>query len=106
MSTDYNQSIKWVENTIQIYNDLLEEKQKKNQLSRHDATFYNYNLENLTLIKEHLINYKKLAQNYRELDKNYCLLKLQKMEVDSRLIFEDMKKDYRANRRKWKAKQS
>lgn len=58
MSTDYNQSIKWVENTIQIYNDLLEEKQKKNQLSRHDATFYNYNLENLTLIKEHLINYK------------------------------------------------
>lgn len=106
MSKDYNQSIKWVENTIQIYNDLLEEKQKKNQLSRHDATFYNYNLENLTLIKEHLIDYQKLAQNYRELDKNYCLLKLQKMEVDSRFIFEDMKKEYRANRRKWKAKQS
>lgn len=104
MSTDYNQSIKWVENTIQIYNELL--KKKKNQLSRHDATFYNYNLENLTLIKELLINYQKLAQNYRELDKNYCILKLKKMEVDSRFIFEEMKKEYRANRRKWKAKQS
>lgn len=104
MSKDYKRSIKWVENTIQIYNDLLEEKQKKNQLSRHDATFYNYNLENLILIKEHLIDYQKLAQNYRELDKNYCLLKLQKMEVDSRFIFEEMKKEYRANRRKWKAK--
>jgi gp18 len=106
MPTDYKKSIKWVENTIQIYNELLEEKQKKNQLSRHDATFYNYNLENLTLIKEYLIDYQKIAQNYRELDKNYCILKLQKMEVDSRFIFEDMKKEYRANRRKWKAKQS
>ena len=56
-------------------------------------------------IKEHLIDYQKLAKNYRELDKNYCILKLKKMEVDSRLIFEDMKKEYRANRRKWKAKQ-
>lgn len=104
MSTDYKQSIKWVENTIQIYNELLEK--KENQLSRHDATFYNYNLENLILIKEHLIDYQKLAKNYRELDKNYCILKLQKMEVDSRFIFEEMKKEYRANRRKWKAKQS
>lgn len=104
MSTDYNKSIKWVENTIQIYNNLLEEKQ--NQLLRHEATFYNYNLENLILIKEHLFDYQKLAKNYRELDKNYCLLKLQKMEVDSRFIFEEMKKEYRANRRKWKAKQS
>jgi gp18 len=102
MSTDYNKSIKWVENTIQIYNNLLEEKQ--NQLLRHEATFYNYNLENLILIKEHLFDYQKLAKNYRELDKNYCLLKLQKMEVDSRFIFEEMKKEYRANRRKWKAK--
>lgn len=104
MSTDYKKLIKWVENTIQTHNELVEEKQKKNQLSRHDATFYKYNLENLILIKEHLINYQKLAQNYRELDKNYCLLKLQKMEVDSRFIFEEMKKEYRANRRKWKAK--
>lgn len=102
MSTDYKKSIKWVENTIQIYNELLNDKKRK--LSRHDVTFYNYNLENLILIKEHLIDYQKLAQNYCELDKNYCLLKLQKMEVDSHFIFEEMKKEYRANRRKWKAK--
>lgn len=102
MSTDYKKSIKWVENTIQIYNELLNDKKRK--LSRHDVTFYNYNLENLILIKEHLFDYQKLAKNYRELDKNYCLLKLQKMEVDSRFIFEEMKKEYRANRRKWKAK--
>ena len=102
MSTDYKKSIKWVENTIQIYNELLNDKKRK--LSRHDVTFYNYNLKNLILIKEHLIDYQKLAQNYRELDKNYCLLKLQKMEVDSHFIFEEMKKEYRANRRKWKAK--
>lgn len=102
MSTDYKKSIKWVENTIQIYNELLNDKIRK--LSRHEVTFYNYNLENLILIKEYLVDYQKLAQNYRELDKNYCLLKLQKMEVDSRFIFEDMKKEYRANRRKWKAK--
>lgn len=104
MSTDYKDSIKWVENTIQIYNELLNDKNR--QQSRHDATFYNYNLENLTLIKEYLIDYQKIAQNYRELDKNYCILKLQKMEVDSRFIFEEMKKEYRANRMKWKAKQS
>lgn len=106
MKEDLNSLIKWVENTIQIYNEILEEKQKKNQLSRHDAIFYNYNLENLTLIKEHIIDYRKLAKNYRELDKNYCILKLQKMELDSRFIFEEMKKEYRANRRKWKAKKS
>lgn len=103
MSTDYNQSLIWVENTIQIYNELLND--KKRPPSKHDATFYNYNIENLTLIKEHLIDYQKLAKNYRELDKNYCILKLKKMEVDSRFIFEEMKKEYRANRRKWKAKQ-
>lgn len=102
METDFNGVIKWVENTIQIYNELLNDKER--QQSRHDATFYSYNLENLTLIKEHLIDYQKLAKNYRELDKNYCILKLQKMEVDSRFIFEEMKKEYRANRRKWKAK--
>lgn len=102
MSTDYNQSVKWIENTIQIYNDLLNDKKRK--LSRHDVTFYNYNLENLILIKEHLVDYQKLADDYRALDQKYYLLRLQKMELDSRFIFEDMKKAYRANRRKWKAK--
>lgn len=98
MSKDYKNSIKFVENTIQIYEELLND--KKQPPSRRNATFYNYNLENLALIKEYLIDYQKIAKNYRELDKNYCILKLQKMEVDSRFIFEEMKKEYRANRRK------
>ena len=100
---NFKQSIIWVQNTIQIYEELLND--KKQPPSRRNATFYNYNLENLALIKEYLIDYQKKAKNYRELDKNYCILKLQKMEVDSRFIFEEMKKEYRANRRKWKAKQ-
>lgn len=103
METDFNGALKWVENTIQIYNELLDD--KKRQQSRHEATIYKNDLENLTLIKEYLIDYQKLVKNYRELDKNYCILKLKKMEVDSRFIFEEMKKEYRANRRKWKAKQ-
>lgn len=100
---NFKQLINLVENTIQIYEEILND--KKQPPSRREATLYNYNLENLTLIKEHLIDYQKLAKNYRELDKNYCILKLKKMEVDSRFIFEEMKKEYRANRRKWKAKQ-
>lgn len=102
MTTDFNTLIKWVENTIQINKELAEEKLKP--LSRHEATFFNNNVEKLTLIKEYLIDYQKLADDYSALDKKYYLLRLQKMELDSRLIFEDMKKDYRANRRKWKAK--
>ena len=102
MTTDFNTLIKWVENTIQINKELVEEKLKL--LSRHEATFFNNNIEKLTLIKKYLNDYEKLVKDYHELDKNYCLLKLQKMEVDSRFIFEEMKKEYRANRRKWKAK--
>lgn len=104
METDFNGALKWVEHTIQIYTEILND--KKRQQSSHEATIYKNDLENLTLIKEYLIDYQKLVKNYRELDKNYCILKLKKMEVDSRFIFEEMKKEYRANRRKWKAKQS
>lgn len=99
MSTDYNQSIKWVENTIQIYNELLDD--KKRQQSRHDVIFYNYNLENLTLIKEYLNDYEKLAKDYQKLSNKNKLLRLQVMELEGHKIYEDMKKDYRANRRKW-----
>nr|DAR30469.1 MAG TPA: hypothetical protein [Caudoviricetes sp.] len=101
METDFNGAIKWVKNTIQIYNELVEEKQKKNQLSRCDAIFYNYNLENLTLIKEYLNDYEKLAKDYQKLSNKNKLLRLQIMELESHKIYEDMKKDYRANRRKW-----
>ena len=99
---NFKQLIIWVEHTIRIYEEILND--KKQPPSRRDTTFYNYNLKNLALIKEYLIDYQKLSDDYRALDKKYNLLRLQKMELDSRLIFEDMKKEYRANRRKWKAK--
>lgn len=99
---NFKQLIIWVQNTIQIYEEILND--KKQPPSRRDATFYNYNLKNLALIKEYLIDYQKLADDYRALDKKYNLLRLQKIELDSRFIFEEMKKEYRANRREWKTK--
>jgi gp18 len=99
MEIDFNGAIKWVENTIQIYNELLKDKER--QQSRHDAIFYSYNLENLTLIKEYLNDYEKLAKDYQKLSNKNKLLRLKIMELESQKIYEDMKKDYRANRRKW-----
>ena len=99
---NFKQLILWAENTIQINKELIEETSRP--LSKHEERFFKNNFEKLTLIKEYLIDYQKLADDYRALEQKYYLLKLQKMEVDSRFIFEEMKKEYRANRRKWKAK--
>lgn len=102
METDFNGVIKWVENTIQINKKLVEKKSKS--LSRHELTFFNDNLEKLTFIKEYLNDYEKLANDYQKLSNTNKLLRLQIMELESNKIYEDMKKDYRANRRKWLAK--
>lgn len=102
METDFNGVIKWVENTIQINKELVEDKSKS--LSRHELTFFNNNLEKLTFIKEYLNDYEKLAKDYQALSNKNNLLRLQIMELESHKIYEDMKKDYRANRRKWLAK--
>ena len=99
METDFNGVIKWVENTIQINKELVEDKSKS--LSRHELTFFNNNLEKLTFIKEYLNDYEKLAKDYQALSNKNKLLRLQIMELESHKIYEDMKKDYRANRRKW-----
>lgn len=99
METDFNGVIKWVENTIQINKKLVENKSKS--FSRHDLTFFNDNLEQLTFIKEYLNDYEKLAKDYQKLSNKNKLLRLQIMELESHKIYEDMKKDYRANRRKW-----
>lgn len=102
METDFNKAIKWVENTIQINKELVEKKSKS--LSKHELTFFNDNLEKLTFIKEYLNDYEKLANDYQKLSNTNKLLRLQIMELESHKIYEDMKKDYRANRRKWLAK--
>lgn len=102
METDFNGVIKWVENTIQINKELVEDKSKS--LSSHELTFFNNNLEQSTFIKEYLNDYEKLAKDYQKLSNKNKLLRLQIMELESHKIYEDMKKDYRANRRKWLAR--
>lgn len=102
METDFNGVIKWVENTIQINKKLVEKKSKS--FSRHDLTFFNDNIEKLTFIKGYINDYEKLAKDYQMLSNKNKLLRLQIMELESHKIYEDMKKDYRANRRKWLAR--
>ena len=58
----------------------------------------------ISLIKEHLTDYEKLAKDYRDVVSQNRLLKLEKLELEGRHIYEDMRMKYRANRRKWGAR--
>ena len=58
----------------------------------------------ISLIKEYLTDYKKLAKDYRDVVSQNRLIKLEKMEPEGRHIYEDMRMKYRANRRKWGAR--
>lgn len=58
----------------------------------------------ISLIKEYLNDYEKLAKDYRDVVSQNCLIKLEKLELESRYIYEDMRMKYRANRRKWGAR--
>ena len=55
----------------------------------------------ISLIKEYLTDYEKLAKDYRDVVSKNRLLKLEKLELEGRYIYEDMRMKYRANRRKW-----
>lgn len=55
----------------------------------------------ISLIKEYLTDYEKLAKDYRDVVSENKLLKLEKMELEGRRIYEDMRMKYRANYRKW-----
>ena len=55
----------------------------------------------ILLIKEYLTDYEKLAKDYRDVELKNKLLKIEKMELEGRYIYEDMRMKYRANRRKW-----
>lgn len=55
----------------------------------------------ISLIKEYLTDYEKLAKDYRDVELKNKLLKIEKMELEGRYIYEDMRMKYRANRRKW-----
>lgn len=58
----------------------------------------------ISLIKEYLADYERLAKDYRDVALKNKLLKLEKMELEGRHIYEDMRMKYRANRRKWGAR--
>ena len=58
----------------------------------------------ISLIKEYLADYEKLAKDYRDVVSQNRLLKLEKLELEGRYIYEDMRMQYRANRRKWGAR--
>ena len=55
----------------------------------------------ISLIKEYLTDYEKLAKDYHDVASQNRLLKLEKLELEGRHIYEDMRMKYRANRRKW-----
>ena len=58
----------------------------------------------ISLIKEYLTDYEKLVNDYRDVVSENKLLKVEKMALEGRNIYEDMRMKYRANRRKWGAK--
>lgn len=92
--------IKWVDVEIQLYEEIIKDKSP----SKHELTIYRNKYEKLLLIRKYLNDYKTLVKGYQELSRKNSLLRLQKMELESNTIFEDMKMVYRANRRKWKSK--
>ena len=58
----------------------------------------------ISLIKEYLADYEKLAKDYRDVVSENKLLKVEEMALEGKHIYEDMRMKYRANRRKWGAR--
>lgn len=89
--------IEWLDNLTMIVKELKGRK----STSRHFITIQENDYKNLLLVKEYLTDYEKLAKDYRDVALKNKLLKLEKMELEGRHIYEDMRMKYRANRRKW-----
>ena len=99
--------IQWLDDQIMYIKEAIE----KGSANRHFITIWEYNHKNLLLVKEYITDYEKLTNDYEKLTKDYHdvvsqnrLLKLEKLELEGRYIYEDMRMKYRANRRKWRAK--
>ena len=94
----------WLDDQIMI----AKEAKERESASSRSFTILEYNHKNLLLVKEYITDYEKLAKDYEKLTKDYHdvlsqnhLLKLEKLELEGRYIYEDMRMKYRANRRKW-----
>lgn len=106
--------IQWLDDQIMYIKEAIE----RGSATRHAITFWEYDHKNLLLVKEYITDYEKLTKDYEKLTKDYeklakdyrdvtsqnRLLKLEKLELEGRHIYEDMRIKYRANRRKWGAK--
>lgn len=103
--------IQWLDDQIMYIKEAIEKGSDK----RHFITIWEYDHKNLLLVKEYITDYEKLTKDYEKnvkdfekLTKDYHdvvsqnrLLKLEKLELEGRYIYEDMRMKYRANRRKW-----
>ncbi|CIN73183.1 hypothetical protein [Streptococcus pseudopneumoniae] len=92
--------IQWLDNLTMIVKEL----KGRESASRHFITILENDYKNLLLVKEYLTDYEKLAKDYRDVELKNKLLKIEKMELEGRYIYEDMRMKYRANRRKWGAR--
>ena len=92
--------IQWLDDQIMYIKEAIE----KGSANRHFITIWEYDHKNLLLVKEYITDYEKLAKDYRDVSSQNRLLKLEKLELEGRHIYEDMRMKYRANRRKWGAK--
>lgn len=91
--------IEWLELEIQLTKETREKSNTEILNKIRDIK-----IKNLSLTKEYLNDYGKLAKDYRDVVSENRLLKLEKMELEGRHIYEDMRLKYRANRRKWGAR--
>ena len=92
--------IKWLDCEIQLNNHTIASNQERldfKLLAEEEN-------KKISLIKEYLNDYEKLAKDYRDVVSKNRLLKLEKLELEGRHIYEDMRMKYRANRRKWGAR--
>ena len=96
--------IQWLDDQIMYIKEAIE----KGSATRHVITIWEYDHKNLLLVKEYITDYEKIVKDFEKLTKDYHdvvsqnrLLKLEKLELEGRNIYEDMRMKYRANRRKW-----
>ena len=92
--------IEWLDQEIQLNKDVI----ASNQESSYFNLFVEEEIKTIELIKEYLTDYEKLAKDHRYVELKNKLLKIEKMELEGRYIYEDMRMKYRANRRKWGAR--
>lgn len=92
--------IEWLDQEIQLNKDVI----ASNQESSDFNLFVEEEIKTIELIKEYLTDYEKLTKDYRDVVSENKLLKVEKMALEGRHIYEDMRMKYRANRRKWGAR--